>query len=388
MNFFESFMPTYDLKDQLLTATQGSGEKASTSSYTYDSVGNVTSVTNGNGKVTSYSYDQLSNLVERMTSLGDKETYTYNVNNQLEKVTKSDGKTISYDYNKLDQLLKVEYSEKQEGQVLYTYDADGRRVSMSDLTGTSQYATNEEGEITGVRQGDGSLIQYEYDAYGNISKMIYPDGSTVSYTYDELDRLTSVTDVKGQKTTYSYNQAGDLTEVNRGDGTKSFLTYDKAHRLTELRHMDKQDKFISSYGYEYDDVSTAYHQKVAKDRATKDGQAAASTSYHLYGAGKTSTDTTGNPFAYNGEARDDTGLDYLRARYYDSQGGTFLTEDSYPGEATDPLSQNRYSYVQNNPVNYTDPSGHRMVWAVDGSEPSRPRRINTRLQRLLSDKIY
>ena len=91
---------------------------------------------------------------------------------------------------------------------------------------------------------------------------------------------------------------------------------------------------------------------------TKDGQAVASSRYHLYGARKTSTDTTGNPFAYNGEARDDTGLDYLRARYYDSQGGTFLSEDSYPGEATDPLSQNRYSYVQNNPVNYTDPSGH------------------------------
>ena len=698
----EFYVHTYDLKDQLLTATQGSGEKASTSSYTYDSVGNVTSVTNGNGKVTSYSYDQLSNLVERMTSLGDKETYTYNIDNQLEKVTKSDGKTISYDYNKLDQLLKVEYSEKQEGQVLYTYDADGRRVSMSDLTGTSQYATNEEGEITGVRQGDGSLIQYEYDAYGNISKMIYPDGSTVSYTYDELDRLTSVTDVKGQKTSYSYNPAGDLTEVDRGDGTKSFLTYDKAHRLTELRHVDKQDKLISSYGYEYDDggyiaketikqdgetlvhtytydtlgqvenmtvsdgagkelsklsytydlagnkltstetvdgkesqtrftyddhnrltklegpdgtitytydkngnriaseknsekldyiydtenrllaikdkkgllmaalydgddnrvftasrkegkntyqlfqrkpkdaksgrkspytapsgdqhslfwygfsqnvlqalsalpqtigsiwhsifddVSTAYHQKVAKDRATKegivvnppelgnlpgqgevtyasqvqdvlipyttredtynyyeernyvndvnrehtevletydhdgkaretysygqgrasylnnqtgdsynyltnqsgsvtgltkDGQAVASSRYNLYGARKTSTDTTGNPFAYNGEARDDTGLDYLRARYYDSQGGTFLTEDSYPGEATDPLSQNRYSYVQNNPVNYTDPSGHRMIWAVDGSEPSRPRRINTRLQRIYQQSI-
>ena len=78
---------TYDLKEQLLTATQGSGEKASTSSYTYDSVGNVTLVTNGNGKDTSYSYDQLSNLVERMTNLGDKETYNYNVNNQLEKVT-------------------------------------------------------------------------------------------------------------------------------------------------------------------------------------------------------------------------------------------------------------------------------------------------------------
>ena len=120
---------------------------------------------------------------------------------------------------------------------------------------------------------------------------------------------------------------------------------------------------------------------------TKDGEAVASSSYNLYGARKTSTDTTGNPFAYNGEARDDTGLDYLRARYYDSQGGTFLTEDSYPGETTDPLSQNRYSYVQNNPVNYTDPSGHRMIWMGGEGEPSRPRRINTRLQRFYQRSI-
>ncbi|WP_242237144.1 DUF6531 domain-containing protein [Streptococcus acidominimus] len=659
---------TYDLKDQLLSATQGAGDKASTSTYTYDSVGNVTSITNGNGKVTKYTYDQLSNVVERMTALGDKETYSYNINNQLEKVTKADGQTISYDYNKLDQLLKVDYSKKEDGQVLYTYDSDGRRVSMSDLTGTTHYETNAEGEITGVRQGDGSLIRYDYDDFGNISQMTYPDGSTVSYTYDELDRLTSVTDVKRVKTSYSYNEAGDMTEVKRGDGTKSFLTYDKAHRVTELRHVDKKNKLISSYTYEYDDgnyitketitqdgetlvqaytydtlgqietmtvsdkagkelskltytydlagnkltsteevdgqeekttytyddnnrltklenkdgittytydqngnrisskkndeqldyiydtenrllavkdkdgllmaalydgddnrvftasrkegkytyqlfkreekkkspytapngeehslfwygfsqnvlqalsslpqtvgtiwheifddVSTAYHKKVAKDRAneeglvvnppsigelpgegevtyasqvkevlipyttredsfnyyeernyvndinrqhtevlqtydrelkgretytyghgrasylnhetndhynyltnqsgsvtglTKEGQAVASISYNLYGSTKSITDETGNPFAYNGEARDITGFDYLRARYYDSQAGTFLTEDSYSGTKMNPLSQNRYSYVHNNPVNYTDPSGH------------------------------
>nr|WP_301182801.1 RHS repeat-associated core domain-containing protein [Streptococcus suis] len=91
---------------------------------------------------------------------------------------------------------------------------------------------------------------------------------------------------------------------------------------------------------------------------TKDGNPVASSSYNLYGSTKKSTDITGNPFAYNGEARDATGLDYLRARYYDSSAGTFLTEDSYQGQVTDPLSQNRYSYVHNNPVNYNDPSGH------------------------------
>ncbi|WP_410530775.1 RHS repeat-associated core domain-containing protein [Streptococcus sp. DTU_2020_1001019_1_SI_AUS_MUR_006] len=80
--------------------------------------------------------------------------------------------------------------------------------------------------------------------------------------------------------------------------------------------------------------------------------------YNFSGTRKTSTDLTAQPFAYNGKDRDDIGLDYLRASYYDSQGGTFLTEDGYPGENTEPLSQNRYSYVQNTPVNYTDPSVH------------------------------
>ncbi|WP_155997772.1 RHS repeat-associated core domain-containing protein, partial [Streptococcus ruminantium] len=43
-------------------------------------------------------------------------------------------------------------------------------------------------------------------------------------------------------------------------------------------------------------------------------------------------------------------MDYLRARYYNSQTGTFLTADSYQGSRTDPLSHNLYTYVQNNPA--------------------------------------
>jgi RHS repeat-associated protein len=56
---------------------------------------------------------------------------------------------------------------------------------------------------------------------------------------------------------------------------------------------------------------------------TQDGNSVSSSSYSLYGSTAETTDTTGNPFAYNGEARDITGLDYLRARYYDSSAGTF-----------------------------------------------------------------
>ncbi|NQQ33950.1 hypothetical protein HO875_10540, partial [Streptococcus suis] len=131
--------------------------------------------------------------------------------------------------------------------------------------------------------------------------------------------------------------------------------------------LQKRETYVygnSRATYTNESTGDSYHYLTSQSGSvtglTQNGQAVASSSYALYGATKQTTDTTGNPFAYNGEARDITGLDYLRARYYDSQAGTFLTADSYPGSQTDPLSQNLYTYVQNNPANYIDPSGH--IW--------------------------
>ncbi|WP_242993690.1 RHS repeat-associated core domain-containing protein, partial [Lachnotalea glycerini] len=68
---------------------------------------------------------------------------------------------------------------------------------------------------------------------------------------------------------------------------------------------------------------------------------------------------TDSPYGYNAEAVDtNTGLQYLRARYYNSSIGGFLTQDTDTGSLEDPLTQNLYTYTGNNPVNYVDPSGH------------------------------
>jgi RHS repeat-associated protein len=57
------------------------------------------------------------------------------------------------------------------------------------------------------------------------------------------------------------------------------------------------------------------------------------------------------PYGYNGEAHDmDSGLQFLRARYYDPSMGRFISRDSYLGSIMQPLSLNRYDYTQNNPV--------------------------------------
>ncbi|WZU01005.1 RHS repeat-associated core domain-containing protein [Erysipelothrix sp. D19-032] len=60
---------------------------------------------------------------------------------------------------------------------------------------------------------------------------------------------------------------------------------------------------------------------------------------------------------YSGEVHDGA-IQYLRARYYDTETGVFLTRDTYHGDSKDIGSQNRYTYVQNNPINRVDPSGH------------------------------
>ncbi|WP_430625473.1 RHS repeat-associated core domain-containing protein, partial [Streptococcus suis] len=198
------------------------------------------------------------------------------------------------------------------------------------------------------RANDEGLVVNPSDL-GNL-----PGDGEVTYASQVQDVLIPYT-TREDRFNY-YEERNYVNDVNR-EHTEVLQTYDR-----ELKGKET---------YAYGNGRTSYLNKTTGDHyhyltnqagsvtgLTQDGQAVASSSYNLYGSTKKSTDITGNPFAYNGEARDVTGLDYLRARYYDSSAGTFLTEDSYQGQVTDPLSQNRYSYVHNNPVNYNDPSGH------------------------------
>jgi RHS repeat-associated protein len=61
-----------------------------------------------------------------------------------------------------------------------------------------------------------------------------------------------------------------------------------------------------------------------------------------------------------------TGLYYFGARYYDPTVGRFITEDSYEGDDSDPMTLNRYIYGRDNPERYTDSSGHMYVVSTGG----------------------
>ncbi len=214
---------------------------------------------------------------------------------------------------------------------------------------------------------------------------------------------------------FTYNDT-TTTFSSRIDRTEN--TYDGFNRLVKTDSIKDGNRIISEYGYDGDDQRVSKVTKRSQDSYVPvetnylyDGQnviletneagamkaryirgvnyiarvdAAASLSYFLFnGHGdvvQTATaagvvqnqydyDIFGSPaltvesyecsIRYSGYFYDaETGLYYLNARYYDSRVGRFLTEDSYKGSYEDPLSLNLYTYCCNNPIMYTDPTGH------------------------------
>ncbi|MCP4525482.1 MAG: RHS repeat-associated core domain-containing protein [Aestuariibacter sp.] len=87
--------------------------------------------------------------------------------------------------------------------------------------------------------------------------------------------------------------------------------------------------------------------------------------YHPYGTTRYSEGTLATDFGFTGQRKDSsTGLVFMHARYYHPALGRFVSADTIvPG--TGSQGRNRYMYVEGNPVQYTDPSGHNGVpwWA-------------------------
>ena len=122
------------------------------------------------------------------------------------------------------------------------------------------------------------------------------------------------------------------------------------------------------------------------------GEDSISYTYDAYGNmqktgtyGEISTDSSayGSPYGYNGEySHALTGLQYLRARYYQASTGSFISKDSYAGNIRNILSANRYTYGENNPLGYADPSGHSVLSKIRSAVKSAVTSVKNKVARV------
>jgi RHS repeat-associated protein len=257
----------------------------------------------------------------------------------------------TYTYDATYRLTKAEYGDET---VDYAYDGVGNRTHVtSTVGGAVAYTYDDADRLTAA-----GAVAYTNDASGNRTAK----GATTAYSYDYENRLTAVV-TSGVTTTYRYNGDGLRVEKDVGGGSGADYVWDVGPELPVV--LDDGEAYV--YGLDLiakvDDDENAYHylydglgSTVAL--ADESGAVVSTYAYDAYGEVRSSTGSEANEYRFTGEqADDDSGLVYLRARYYDPETGRFLTKDPFEGYADVPASLNRYTYAHDNPVNLTDPSG-------------------------------
>ncbi|MDQ1236739.1 RHS repeat-associated protein [Paenibacillus sp. SORGH_AS306] len=338
---------SYDTKEQLTTINLANGSK--NIQYTYTPQGQVDTVTYPtmtNGKVlkSSYTYNAL-NQMETMTTTLDNDVvaasnYQYDGNgNIVQAIEKRQGKaddTITYGYDALNRLISV--NQPSRGQASYTYDLRGNRLTLEETRNTKENLSETSYSYNALNQldqwkSDGKTLDFRY----------LPDGTRYQKQLTETDSKGTVTKTVQKSVS---NSAGKVIFEAKGSEQSEYIRGD---RVLLKKKPDSNTLYYYLYNGHGDVIGILYDN----------GTVANSYEYDEFGNTVAEQEKTSNPFKYAGEYQDsESGLYYLNARYYDPSMGRFLNEDTVEGQITNPLTMNNYTYVENNPTNYIDPTGN------------------------------
>ena len=260
---------------------------------------------------------------------GEKVTvYTYAYDNVSNRILKTEnGAATEYVYNALNQLVS-------DSETTYEYDLNGNLIRVISTANSALYEYNSENKLVKVTVQNGVLVteeSYAYDYQGNrTSKSTHKSNGEYEYTkyLNDNSSLTNVLAEIDENGTAKcvYTIGADLISQER-NGRTSFYLYDGHGSVVGLT--DESGRVTDTYVYD------------------------------AFGNLLKSTGSTENCYRYCGEQFDETtGLYYLRARYMDTSTGRFISQDSYVGSISDPISLHKYLYANANPVMLSDPSGY------------------------------
>ncbi|MDE6950846.1 MAG: hypothetical protein K2P64_08030, partial [Lachnospiraceae bacterium] len=230
---------------------------------------------------------------------------------------------------------------------------NGNGNSSSGNNGNGNGSKKENSKSDGTDDaGYGNATNAEEHNSQNQSGILFPVAEEISHTETDLIAMIKTT---GKEKDYElieyildvntqYTQV--LMELNENGAMDVAYTYGTA-RLTEDRFTGESNFYL------YDPSGNV------AGITDQNGYLWQPYRYDAFGNATFGSPQYDNEYTFNAESYNpNIHSQYLRARYYDTVKGCFLTEDSYLGDIRNPLTLNRYSYCIGNPLFYSDPSGH------------------------------
>ena len=245
----------YDAKGQKIKETiKGSDGISRTTTYGYDAAGRVINQTNESGTLT-YSYDSEGNMTSITYPDKTKDTFVYDAASNLIQMTTAGGVTTEYTVNALGNVL----TEKTGDTVIsYTYTGDEQISSITQADGTTiSFVYDANGNCIKETDSEGNSYSYTYDATGNKTSDTDPLGNQTTYTYDTYGRCIKITDPNGNSTTYTYDGNSNCISATDAAGTTTVFTYDAANRMITSTTETSEGEYTISYGYDNADRVTS-----------------------------------------------------------------------------------------------------------------------------------
>ncbi|MDI1257915.1 RHS repeat-associated core domain-containing protein [Aquabacterium sp.] len=374
--------------------------------FAYDKGGRLSEKWSPNGVKAEYTYNDDGSLqgIRHVVAGAEKAKHSYlydawgNRKEHAENLAGSELK-YGYEYDELNRLIKAQYSQSVGGTPTtnligqYRYDILNNRTRQTDKDGN--YLNYVYDNVNGVPTNVGAHQLNQIDLY-NLAGVKQSTQATLNY--DAAGNLTSKT-AGNTVQVLNWDANNDLRQVvsqvsTVAGGTTTVTAYNEIYnydhegRRTVRQMQTGNTLYQSQYLYNGQDIHkeyalqwltpvAAYTHGPAEDDPLIHQSSAGNKYYHADGLGSPTllTDVAGNvqaykrfdpwgkvigtggampTYGYTGREPDlSTGYMYYRARYYDPTLGRFLGRDPIGLEG----GLNVYAYVDNNPVNFTDPSG-------------------------------
>ena len=386
----------YDINGRLETLKNEAGHTLT--EYAYTAAGRIKQIRSSNGITTSYEYDSDGNISRLTIGDGTEEGLFYDAfmlydlnGNRLGKTGHRMGVEGKQEMNTVfcyDSMNRLTMENRREGGEKYAYDLCGNRLRKqryhyaltadsnmdSVIDDEESYCYNERNELT-QRSNLQSVTEYIYDENGSLIREKEGEKET-GYRYDLLNRQTHVQlpderiqenlydgeglraglTENGKSTTFLFYNGEILAECN-GDG----MPIRRHVRGLGLSHMQTLSDDVYHMYHQDEQGSTAYITGIK-------GETENLYSYDAFGNLIERKESIGNRILYTGQQYDqETDQYYLRARYYNPVIGRFTQEDTYRGDGL-----NLYTYCANNPVMYYDLSGHDKATRTNNTPSGTP----------------